>query len=529
MTNKVYRCAASASDDPRPPRVTFEYIHAPLVEAREEIRDSRTSIRNIEDINERITRGKAFPYPYVDVCRHWASVILGVPHFWTNAIVFIGPLEMVYGKHLGGAETIFSASRTLPFDVTIRSTKLDPKLDPAGYFSALGWSDLEREQADIVRILGLLAPHLYRCRSLSLYTILVGAMPLVYRHLDGPAPLLKMLMLQTDNINDRYRKSSFDAELKLPPDFSPVASAFAPPLEQLIVDGIGFRDVHKHHAGICETYGAHLVSLALVNYVADEWDNGYSPLGASAMAHALAPFVHLDALKLSCVRLDYGVDADTLGPTQLGVRTLFLERMDTYSLEQLFDAVTFPELEDLWFKACWPAVQGENEYNPAYLPSDVPLLTLESIADVDLARALCHWDVQAIRACGALAFDDAVLDMLGAPRDAAIAEADITQTTEFVCDTLHVLLIIAAPGISTAGLKRMVASRNRWVDYADPMWRTSAPVGPTIQDITLLQLPSQMVFTAEDEAWFHAHVAQFQFQWIVDENLKNEDSELGFL
>ncbi|KJA20149.1 hypothetical protein HYPSUDRAFT_43506 [Hypholoma sublateritium FD-334 SS-4] len=504
----------------------FEHIHAPLREARETIRDPYTAVRNVQDINERITRGKVFPYPYVDVCRHWAAVILGVPRFWTNAIVFVGPLETVHGNHLGGAKTIFSASRTLPFDVTIRSTNSDGKLNPAASSTIVEKHDLEREQADIVRILELLKPHLHRCRSLSLYTLLVGAMPLVYRHLDGPAPLLKMLTLQTDNIMEKFREPPLGLKLKLPSDFSPVASVFAPPLEQLILDGISFREIYKYHRGICETYGANLVSLALVNYAEDSWEHDHLPLRVTALAHALAPLARLDSLKLSHVCFDE--DAGDLGPAQLGIRALVLEGMDDASLAQLFAGAAFPELEDLWLKGCWPADEGEDAVDPTELPSDVTMLTLENVANVDLARTLRDWDMHAMRICVSPAFDDAVLDMLGAPRDVELAEADITQTTEFGCDTLHVLLIIAAPGISTAGLKRMVASRNRWINYEDPKWRTSAPVGPVIQDIMLWQLPGQMDFTEEDEAWFHAHVADFQFQWVVDVPPTHEDSELHF-
>lgn len=124
----------------------------------------------------------------------------------------------VYGNYIGGAETIFGASRTLPFDVTIRSTKLVPKLDPTGWFGYLDEDDLEHEQSDIVRIRGLLAPHLHRCRRPSLYTLLVGAMLLLYRHFDGPAPLLKMPTLQTDNIIDRDEEPRYGLQMRLPSD-----------------------------------------------------------------------------------------------------------------------------------------------------------------------------------------------------------------------------------------------------------------------------------------------------------------------
>ncbi|KJA20147.1 hypothetical protein HYPSUDRAFT_68732 [Hypholoma sublateritium FD-334 SS-4] len=544
-TSKVCHCDLPVPDCLRPLKATvmslppellvmvFEYLDAPLVEARERNCDVQSATRNTMDNNERVTRGNVFPYPYVDVCRHWTNIILGVPRFWTNAVVFIGPREKVYGNHIGGAETIFSASRTLPFDVTIRSTKLDPKLDPAGWFGDLDLDDLEHEQSDIVRILGLLVPHLHRCRSLSLYTLLLGAMPLVYRHLDGPAPLLKVLTFQTDNITDRDEQPPYGLQMKLPSDVTRVASAFAPPLEKLVVDGISFRDVHKHHARIAETYGAHLVVLALTNYAPDSHfrDPNYQPLCAGAMARALAPLAHLDALKLSHVHFDEEDDAEeeALGPADLNIRALFVEGMDDDSLVQLFSRATFPQLDDLWFKGCWPGY----EYDPGVLPTDVPFLTLEGISYAhvtDLAAALCDWDVYAIRACAASAFDDCVLDMLSEPRDPDVASVDATPMTEFGCDALRQLSVLACSSVSIAALKRMVLSRNRWVDYDDPKWRSNAPVGPAIQALILWEQAHQptLMITPEDEAWFHARVASFQFHSYVDARLEFEDSELYF-
>ena len=108
------------------------------------------------------------------------------------------------------------------------------------------------------------------------------------------------------------------------------------------------------------------------------------------------------------------------------------------------------------------------------------------------------------------------LDMFAAPRE-EVDQAHITPATEFGCDALRVLSIVVAPEISTAALKRMVTSRNRWVDYADPVWRTNTPIGPAILEIRLWQLKGQTVFTEEDEAWFHAHVAHFQLNWVADE------------
>lgn len=543
-TNKACRCDPPAPDCHQTPKATvvslhpellvmiFEHLDAPLVEARERIRDVQNATRNVLDNNERVTRGNVFPYPYVDVCRHWAAVILDVPRFWTNAVVFIGPREKVYGNYIGGAETIFGASRTLPFDVTIRNTKLDPKLGPAGWLADLNEADLEREQSDIVHILKLLAPHLHRCRSLSLYTLLVGAMPLVYRHLDGPAPLLKVLTFQTDNVINRDEEPPYVLQLKLPSDTTPVTSAFAPPLEKLVVDGISFRDVHKHHARIAETYGAHLVVLALTNYAPDYWDASPQPLCAGAMARALAPLTHLDALKLSHVHFNGDDDAEeeALDPAELNIRALFLEGMDDDSLGRLFSRTTFPQLEDLWFKGCWP---GGHEYAPGDLPSDAPFLTLEGVSAAhvtDLAAVLRDWDMYAIRACAAPAFHDAVLDMFSAPRDPTVAGADATPTTEFGCNELCQLSIIACSSVSIAALKRMVLSRNRWVDYEDPKWRTTAPAGPAIQALILWEQAHQpaLMITPEDEAWFHARVASFQFHSYVDARLELEDSELYF-
>ncbi len=494
----------------------FEYVDAPLRAAYEEMRGPHASIRRNKELNEFITRGSVFPYPHVDVCRYWANIILSEPRFWTNAVVFIGPREKVGGDCIGGAETIFGASRSLPFDVTIRSTTLDPRLDPAGPDRVLGWrgGDLEREQADVVSVLKVLAPHIRRCRSLSIYTLLAGAMPLVYRHLNGPTPLLGLLTFQTDNINRAYRGRPYGMQQKVPVDLSPISSSFAPPLDQLIVDGVSFRDIHKHHAAIRETYGKQLTSLAIANYAADRLDSAYSPLRAHAMVDALNEFENLEWLTLARIRFDYEEedddDTEGLESLQLNIRTLVVEDMDDWALEQLFFAVTFPELEHLWFKACWPDTEGEFFSDPDDLPLDVPTLAIEGVADVNLARALRFWDVHTIHAIDAPAFNDTVLAMLAAPRE-EVDEAHITPATEFGCNALRVLSISAAPGISAAGLKRMVASRNRWVNYADPTWRTNAPVGPAILEISLFQLRGQMVFTAEDEAWLRAHVSRFQF------------------
>ncbi len=232
---------------------------SPLREARERNGASQTCVKAVEDFNERFTRGDGFPYLYADVCEHWAAVILGVPRFWTNAVVFIGPREKAHGNFIANGQTIFGASGTLPFDVTIRSTMVDLKSNHNTWFRPVDRSwrgeDLERERMEIVNVLKFLAPHIHRCRSLSLYTLLLGAMPLLYRHLHGPAPLLKMLTLQTDPMYYRDRLPLFSGDSKLLLDFSPILSSFAPPLEKLIVDGISFRDIRQHHAGIWETYG----------------------------------------------------------------------------------------------------------------------------------------------------------------------------------------------------------------------------------------------------------------------------------
>ncbi len=276
---------------------------------------------------------------------------------------------------------------------------------------------------------------------------------------------------------------------------------FAPPLEKLTVDGYSFSEMHAHHAQIAEKYGTDLIALALVNYFPG-WEQHFKqPFLASTMARSLESLTHLYSLKLSnvCFDDDDDSDDDALALPELNICALFLENIHDDSLNQLFLRVHFPEVQDLWFKGCWP---GGYDYTPADLPTDVTFLTLESVNDADLAPAICDWGMYAIRVCMSLAFDDTVLKMLSAPRDPEIAEADITQTTEFGCDALRMLLFIVVPGITTAALKRMVISRNRWIDYTDPKWRTNTPVCPAIMEIKLWQMPGQMEFTKEDEACF---------------------------
>ncbi len=219
------------------------------------------------------------------------------------------------------------------------------------------------------------------------------------------------------------------------------------------------------------------------------------------MLQALAPLVNLDSLTLSHIYFnDYYGDSEGPLTVELGVRALTLENMNGSDLVRFFAAATFPELEELRFKDCWPEFEGQS-VDPFDLPSNVPVLTLEDfmVASVNLAHELRFWDVHTIRICNSPYFDDNTLDMFAAPRE-EVDQAHITPATEFGCDALRALSIIAAPEISVEALKRMVTSRNRWVNYADPTWRTNVPIGPAILEINLWQLPGQMVFTAEDEA-----------------------------
>ncbi len=121
--------------------------------------------------------------------------------------------------------------------------------------------------------------------------------------------------------------------------------------------------------------------------------------------------------------------------------------MDGFQLEYFFAVATFPDLEDLRFKACWPEVQGAEIFNHFDLPSNVPLLTLENVMVecVELARGLPLLG-RAHNPCLRFAlFDDGVLAMFAAPRE-QVDEANITPATEFGCDALRVLSIVVAPG-----------------------------------------------------------------------------------
>lgn len=493
----------------------FDYIHYPLRQVRDRIRDPSTAARDIQDIGERMTRGKVFPYPYVDVCKYWSDVILAVPKFWTNTVLYTGPVK-VYGKYVGRPEAVLDASRKLPIDITIRSTRFEPKFETESY--CLTICDLEEEQMDIIMLLKLIAPHLHRCRSLSLYTLLMNTVPLMYRHLSGPAPLLKMVTVYTDNL----MWTNANGLMTLAPDLSSIQSTFAPCPEQLVIDGFSFFTIHKYHEHLREAYASSLVSLAVVNYDfgARSWTD---TLVASEAVTALQAFTTLDALKLTHLNFDRKVGENP--PTaDLGVRALVLDDMDDDALYEFFRVARFPDLEDIWFKRCW--LSG-HEYEPNMLPVECTVLTLEGVpSGYDISPVLKHWNVNTIRSCATAAFDDDVLEMIGSPLNPETAEANVTDMTQFCCDSLSTISIIACPNITITGMKRMVERRNRWIDYNNPEWRSAAPLGPAITDITMWELPYLKKLTKEDEEWFQARVAKFRIQSIIADHLAEDSTEL---
>ncbi|KAF8965940.1 hypothetical protein BDZ97DRAFT_2074453 [Flammula alnicola] len=460
-------------------KIIFEYVQLPFLNIRRRISEIDPTSPEFEFLVGRVTASTSFPYLHAGVCQYWRDVLLFVPTFWTTAVVFVGSPTISVKD---AAPRVFELSRNHPIDVAIRLAPNAPQHVA---------QDLLQEEVQYV--LEELNPHLHRCQSLYIGTDLVSSVSLPYRHLRGETAILKTLMVKSERsrITEKRPQDSVAQHTSLP-------DLFRPDLEHLLLDDANFQHACQHPETLLAN--PNLKSLAITNYTQGERHEAVRVAQVEVVS-ALWAMPNLRSLKLQDVDLVPLSDTEVL---ELGIEEIFMEDMDSEVLGKFFKYTYLPELRQLRFRACWV------EEDCVDLPSECGRLILQDISgDEVLCPVLSRWEGESLTVFDCQAFDDRVLEMFSRPVNPDIPEDEVTAGTRFGCQELCSLTIIGDSGISIAGLKNMVESRNRWLPYENPEWRTSPVAGPAIVRLHIKEFRADATLSPEDVEWFGEHVADF--------------------
>jgi hypothetical protein len=133
----------------------------------------------------------------------------------------------------------------------------------------------------------------------------------------------------------------------------------------------------------------------------------------------------------------------------------------------------------------------------------VSKLVLEDIDPrVPIAYVLQDWEGSHLWIGRCRGFGDSFLDMLRRTND--------WDDDEFQCPWVETLYLAHLPRFSLKKLKKMIKVRNRFINYDDPNWRTTAPFGPAIRELHVVRCDIAEL-TQEDMEWFRSRVVTFRY------------------
>ena len=413
--------------------------------------------------------GVWFPYSHASVCRYWMEVLSSSPRYWRTVIFHLNSES----KPPFDAFSVLSWSKNLPVDIVI--VKQDASRLPSdnNYIS---------ERPHVQALVDLLSPHIHRCRSIHIDVHLSSSLPLILRNFTGYPSILESLSLFCD-INDQSHND--ESLYPIQPEWGETLST---PLRSLVLDGRNFPDVCS---GWLRSQLA-LEQLVLSNYSVDAKYH----LHLDRILETIQNLPHLLRLKFDNIFVLLGSSAVFTSQIQI----LHFEEVETLIMNEIFRSCTMDELHTIHITRC--SIQA--------LPA-VSKLVLEDIDPcVPIASILEDWEGSHLWIGRCRGFGDGFLDMLRRTSD--------WDDDEFQCPWVETLYLAYLPRFSLKKLKKMIKVRNRFINYDDPNWKTTAPFGPAIRELHVVRCDIAEL-TQQDMEWFSSRVVTFRY-------LKQTEQEL---
>ncbi len=458
-----------------------------------------------------------FPYNCARVCTKWRDILSSYPAFWTRLVFFIDSQP----TSLSDAEERLRWSRNLPIDVIIT------------YRLELPNSSNKEQRLWIGSLMDVLLPHIGRCRMLHVDAFSSSSLPsfqfqagVHYR-----APFLTDLSLSCEQ-DDKNSPSDFnyttheDEDDQNPlTDLKYWDSPFSClSLKNVTIDGLTLRracsnDVHWLNSQ------THIEQLAIVEskfLPGSDFDNKIPDPNAHHLSLLSAlDFIESVNTKLAYLRLHnftFYLDTCASFPTYNYslplLHTLLLANVSLSSAKELFRLCAFPSLSVLHLSEF-------KELDRAIFDSmsiDVAALFLSLIDDLDIAKFLGGWYGYGLCLMKCFWTSDTLLHELTKTCETAEGIPPPEGGKNFLCPNMSVIFLMLCPIFSVDSVKKLVESRNHYVDYGNEEWQTTTRFGPAIRTLVVknvIGMPLNVKgrgLHEEDEKWFKERLVDFTWE-----------------
>lgn len=389
-----------------------------------------------------------FPYNISLVCHQWQEVAQLVPSFWTRLIVPIDsnppPLPRIKFE--------LGLSHSLPLDIIVRRrAAFDEEIDEKTY---------TRE------VMTLLAPHIWRCRTISFEVRNSSSLPSILLDFYGKAEFLLKLKLKCD-VDDGGGYEERPAVRSLSQDFS------CPALDELDIDGRNFAYACSNMASWrdCLVQSPRL-SVALSNFIPGPGkDQEFSLNDLFVFLHQ---FQQLAQLSISNVQ--YPFDHTPFHTIHLPTNSIVLRDLDRGFIGSFTNLGTF-DVESFSISNC-----------PLDSIADVPQAYYTHVERIDPAENMVEFMTF---------WSGAHLSVVECP---SFNDEAILQLCNDDGPELQELFIENCPNVSPTALRRLVRKLRRGVenDGAEPFVGLWVAGGAPIME--------------EERVWFKGHVTNFTWE-----------------
>ncbi|KDR83222.1 hypothetical protein GALMADRAFT_875108 [Galerina marginata CBS 339.88] len=420
-------------------------------------------------------------YALAAVCNTWKNILSGFPVFWTHVVLFVDSPP----TPIDGARQYLQWSRQPPIDVS---------LSRASEFQIYDIFHSLPEQQRVADFIGLLRPHMHRCRSLHIDVNLNSSLPHLSDIVPSHAPLLKSVSL-TCEFDYMLEERLFIA----PPRGPEVRTR----LQTMEIDGHSFLRAYLQPPHWFE-YQPQLGHLGISTF-----DHPFSSLSLHQTLYTIDNQFNYTLSSLGLTNLNFDLDTDDAESEILlfeRLQELKLEEIKPDALLEFLRVCSFPRLKLLHLRNCKGLGSGVFDV----LRPQVPMLAISKPASstAEIRNLLSSWLGIALFLSGTTTPYDYVVDDLTASQDMSIG----SLSPPVFCRHLRMLIFLACPLPSFSSIKKMIEQRNGSVDYDDPDWRTNVYFGPAIGILEVRQcweLPDSPMWTQEERDWLANRVVAF--------------------
>jgi len=455
-----------------------------------------------------------FPYNCARVCTKWRNILSSYPAFWTRIVLFIDSQP----TSLSIADERLRWSRNLPIDVIITYRPELPDLSN------------KQQRRWIGSLMDVLLPHIGRCRMLHVDAFSSSSLP-SFQFQPGvhyKAPFLTDLSFSCEQ-DDQNSPSDFNYTTHDDDDQNSLTDLKYLPfsclsLKNVTIDGLTFRracnnDTHWLNAQ------SHIEQLAIVEskfLPGSDFDDRIPDPDAHHLPLVCAlDFIESVNTKLAYLRLhnftfriDHCVSFPTYSYILPLLHTLFLANVSLSSAKELFRLCAFPSLSVLHlseFKELDRAIFDN-------MSIDVAALFLSLIDDVDMAKFLGGWYGYGLCLIKCFWTSDTLLHELAKTCETSGGIPPPEGGKNFLCPNMSVIFLMFCPIFSVDSVKKLIESRNHYVDYGNEEWPTTTRFGPAIRTLVVKNvtgMPSNVNgrrLREEDENWFKERLVDFTWE-----------------